>query len=161
MALNMQPNIIAGILSRRTGRPDQVAVHRREDFCGAGMDNARYQVKVGFKNDGDDNGGRRDILVCEKEGIPILDHFIENTQVAHIVQEYNGAVLQHHAPAGAIRCEQNSNAFCLSARVEPRGRGTRMDPTEVALINDGPRGVPWPSLADLKSELWVFEQGQP
>ena len=52
MALNMQPNIIAGILSKRTGRPVKWQFTRREDFCGAGIDNARYHVKVGFKKDG-------------------------------------------------------------------------------------------------------------
>jgi xanthine dehydrogenase molybdenum-binding subunit len=148
MALNMQPNIIAGILSKRTGKPVKWQFTRREDFCGAGMDNARYQVKVGFKNDGAITAVAATSWFGRK-GFAHLGHFVENTRVLHSLQESNGAVL-NIMPGSAFRCEQNMNAFCLGAVLNHVAEALEMDPTEVALKNDGVEGRPMADLADLK-----------
>ena len=53
---------------------------------------------------------------------------------------------------GALRCEQNSNAFCLSAVLNHVAEALCMDPTEVAVRNDGIEGHPMAELADLKGD---------
>ena len=148
MALNMQPNIIAGILSKRTGRPVKWQFTRREDFCGAGIDYARYRMKVGFKKDGTITAVAGASWFA-KEGFSHLAHFVENSRVRHILQEFNGAVL-NVMPGSAIRCEQNSNAFCFAAVLNHVAEALEMDPIEVALKNDGVDGVPMVDLADSK-----------
>lgn len=150
MALNMQPNIIAGILAKRTGRPVKWQFTRREDFCGAGLDNARYDMKVGFKDDGTITAVKGTSWFARK-GFSHLAHFVENTRVRHVLQEFNGAVL-NIMPGSAIRCEQNSNAFCLAAVLNRVAEALDMDPTEVALKNDGVDGRPMADLEDLKRE---------
>jgi CO/xanthine dehydrogenase Mo-binding subunit len=151
MALNMQPNIIAGILSKRTGRPVRWQFTRREDFCGASIDNARYHIKVGFKNDGRITAVSGTSWFARK-GFSHLAHFIENTCVPNILQEYNGAVLNIMIGT-AIRCEQLGNVYCLTAVINRVAEALGMDPIEVALRNDGIEGVPMAELTDLKRTL--------
>lgn len=148
MALNMQPNIIAGILAKRTGRPVKWQFTRREDFCGGGIDNARYHIKAGFRNDGSITAVSASSWFGRK-GFTHLAHFIENTKVANICQEFNGAVL-NIMPGSALRCEQVSNLFCLTAVINRVAEALEMDPIEVALINDGLDGRPMSELDDLK-----------
>ena len=150
MALNMQPNIIAGILSRRTGKPVKWQFTRREDFAGAGMDNARYEVKVGFKNDGTITAVAATSWFS-KEGFSHTDHFVENTKVRHLLQESNGAVC-NILPGHAIRCEQNMNVFCFTAVCGHVAETLGIDPTELALKNDGVEGHAMAELAALKRE---------
>ncbi len=151
MALNMQPNIIAGVLSKRTGRPIRWQFTRREDFAGAGIDNARYHIKVGFKNDGTITAVAGTSWFARK-GFSHLAHFLENTRVEHVLQEFNGAALNIMVGT-AIRCEQLSNVFCLSAVLNRVAEALKMDPTEVALKNDGLEGKPMAELSELKTAL--------
>jgi len=151
MALNMQPNIIAGIFSKRTGKPVKWQFTRREDFCGAGIDNARYHVRVGFKNDGAITAVAATSWFARK-GFAHLGHFVENTRVRHILQESNGAVC-NIMPGSAFRCEQNMNALCLGAVLNRVAEALGMDPTEVALKNDGAEGHTIAELSKHRREL--------
>ena len=148
MALNMAPNYIAGILSKRTGRPVRWQFSRREDFCGAGMDNARYEVKAGIRKDGSIAAVAATSWFA-KEGLSHMDHFVENTKVRHWLQASNGAVL-NILPGHAIRCEQNMNAYCFVATLGHVAEALGMDPTELALKNDGVEGHAMAELVDLK-----------
>ena len=139
MALAMQPNYIAGILSKRTGRPVKWQFSRREDFAGAGIDNARYTAKVGFKNDGTITAVTGTSWFS-KDGNSHANHFIENTKVRNVGQECNGAVcniLHGHA----LRCEQNPYAFFFTAVMGHVAEALEMDPIELALKNDGSDGL--------------------
>ena len=156
MDLNMQPNIIAGILSKRTGRPVKWQFTRREDFCGAGVDNARYDVKVGFKTDGTITAVAATSWFA-RDGYVHLGHFVENTRVRHLLERSNGADC-NIMPGSAFRCEQNPNAFCLAAVLNRVAEALSMDPTEVALRNDGAEGHTLAELADLKRRLGFPER---
>jgi xanthine dehydrogenase molybdenum-binding subunit len=147
MPLNMAPNYIAGILSKRTGKPVKWLFSRREDFCGAGMDNSRFHVKVGFKTDGSITAVAAQAKFS-KEGWAHCDHFIENTKIRHVLQESQGAIA-NILPGHAFRCEQNMNAFCLTATFQHVADALGKDPTELALINDGHEGH---AMADLVKE---------
>jgi CO/xanthine dehydrogenase Mo-binding subunit len=138
MPMNMQGHFISGILSRRTGRPIKWQFSRREDFCGAGMDNARYEVKVGFKKNGEITAVAAK-SVFGNEGWAHTDHFIENTKVHHVLQESHGAIANIFM-GQATRCEQMMNAYCFTATMLRVAEALEMDPTEVALVNDGCEG---------------------
>ena len=148
MALNMQPNYIAGIISKRTGKPVRWLFSRREDFAGAGMENAKYRVKVGFRNDGTITAVRATSWFS-MDGYTHMDHFLENTTVRHLHQECNGAIcniLHGHA----FRCEQNANVTCLNAVFGHVAEALRVDPTLLALKNDGCDGHPMAELGPMK-----------
>jgi CO/xanthine dehydrogenase Mo-binding subunit len=139
MALTMQPNYIAGILSRRTGRAIKWRFDRREDFAGAGIDNARYAVRAGFRNDGTITAVTGTSWFA-KDGNAHANHFIENSRIRNVGQECNGAVcniLHGHA----LRCEQNPHAFFFTAVFGHVAEALDMDPTELALNNDGCDGI--------------------
>jgi xanthine dehydrogenase molybdenum-binding subunit len=111
------------------------------------MDNARYKVKVGFKNNGEITAVAATSWFS-KEGLSHTDHFLENTTVRHLLQECNGAVC-NILPGHAFRCEQNMNVFCFTAICGHVAEALGMDPTEVALKNDGCEGH---AMADLAAE---------
>ena len=150
MALNMQPNIIAGILSKRTGKPVKWQFTRREDFCGAGMDNARYHVKAGFRNNGEITAIHATSWFS-REGLSHTDHFVENSKIINIVQESNGAICNIFT-GWAIRCEQNMNCYCFSAVLNHVAEALGMDPTRLALINDGCEGHAMADIGEWKSK---------
>jgi xanthine dehydrogenase molybdenum-binding subunit len=148
MALTMQPNYIAGILSKRTGKPVRWQFDRREDFAGSGLDYARYLVKAGVKNDGTIVAVAASSWFA-KEGYSHIEHFIENTRVLDLVQECNGAVC-NVLYGTSIRCEQIPNVFCLTAVFGHVAEALGMDPTELALKNDGCDGRPMSELGPEK-----------
>ena len=139
MALTMQPNYVAGILSKRTGRAVKWQFSRREDFAGAGIDNARYKVKVGFKNDGTITAVTGTSWFT-KDGNSHANHFIENTRVRHVGQECKGAVC-NILHGQALRCEQNPYAFFFTAVMGHVAEATGVDPTDLAIKNDGADGT--------------------
>jgi len=150
-AWNMGPNYIAGILSKRTGRPVKWMFTRREDFYGAGMDDSRYEIKVGIKKDGTITAVHAKATFSER-GLSHTDHFIENSKIANLYQESQGAVL-NILKGHAIRCEQNMNAFCFNSVLGHVAEALEMDPTEVALINDGCEGHAMADLVAKKLDL--------
>lgn len=150
MAWNMGPNYIAGILSKRTGRPVKWVFNRREDFYGGGMDDCRHEIKVGTKKDGTITAVSAK-ATFSKEGWAHTDHFVENTKITNIYQESQGAVL-NIMPGHAIRCEQNMNALCLTAVFDHVAEALEMDPVELALKNDGCEGHAMSDLLSKKRE---------
>lgn len=148
MALTMQPNYVAGILARRTRRPVKWQFTRREDFAGAGIDNARYQAKVGFKKDGSITAVTGTSWFT-KDGNSHANQFIENTKVRNVGQICNGAVC-NILHGQALRCEQNPYAFFFTAVMGHVAEALSMDPTELALRNDGADGIPMAELVEDK-----------
>jgi CO/xanthine dehydrogenase Mo-binding subunit len=148
MALTMQPNYVAGILSKRTGKAVKWQFTRREDFAGAGIDNARYAVKAGFKNDGTITAVTGTSWFT-KDGNSHANHFIENTRVRNVGQECKGAVC-NILHGQAVRCEQNPYAFFFTAIMGYVSEALEMDPIELALKNDGADGVPMAELSPHK-----------
>jgi xanthine dehydrogenase molybdenum-binding subunit len=156
MDLNMQPNIIAGIISKKTLRPVRWQFTRREDFCGAGVDNARYDVKAGFKTDGTITAVAATSWFA-RGGYVHMGHFVENTRVRHLLEQSNGGDC-NIMPGSAFRCEQNMNAFCMAAVLNRVAEALGMDPTEVAIKNDGSEGHAMAELGDLKRRLGFPER---
>jgi len=147
MSWNEGPNYIAGLLSKRTGRPVKWMFTRREDFYGGSMDDAIYDAKVGFKKDGTVTAVKSK-AVFSRDGWNHSDHLAENTQVPNIHADSEGAYL-NVMPMHAIRCEQQMNCFFITAVFDHVADALGMDPVEVALKNDGCHGH---KMADLMAE---------
>lgn len=75
-----------------------------------------------------------------KDGNSQANHFIENTKVRNVGQEWDGAlcnILHGHA----LQCEQTPYAFFFTAVMGHVEEAPEMDPTELALKNDGCDGL--------------------
>jgi len=156
MSWNMGPNYIAGLLSKRTGRPVKWMFTRREDFFGGSMDNATYYAKVGFKNDGTITA-IKSLATFSRDGWNHSDHLAENTKIPNIHADSKGAYL-NIMPMHAIRCEQNMNTYFLGAVFDRVAAELGMDPTELALKNDGCHGHAMSDLMDEKRKLGFPER---
>ena len=125
MALNMQPNYIAGHLLQKDRKARQVAVRQEGRFLrAAGMDHARYMVKVGFKNDGDDTAVAAVVLVLEGRAI-LTSIILWRTRRSSISFRSATAPSATFCMGRAIRCEQIPNVYLFHGRIRPCGRGPR------------------------------------
>ena len=138
---NMGGHYCAGLLAKRTGRPVKWSFSRREDFYGGEMDEGSYHYRAGAKKDGT-------ITVVEISSVlsnqwfPVfgtVTHFLENTRIPNIHGKLK-AVQINKGINVPTRCEQNTNAMNLTLVFDRIASALGMDPTEVALRNDGAEG---------------------
>jgi CO/xanthine dehydrogenase Mo-binding subunit len=129
---------VSAILARRTGRPVKWAFNRREDFVFGSMDAQVASVKVGIKNDG--------LIIAidmksvfENTGNFSEEHFLENTRIPNI-RSLNLTARVNKPPTIAIRCEQLPMCFAFTHVFNHVAAALNMDPTDVALKNDGAEG---------------------
>ncbi|MFP3975704.1 MAG: xanthine dehydrogenase family protein molybdopterin-binding subunit [Chloroflexota bacterium] len=159
MPWNMGGHYCAAVAARRTGRPVKWVFNRREDFYGGEMDLGVYYFKVGAKLDGTITAvqGR---AVMANLGLPafgVVKHFIENTKVPHIYGR-TYAVQVNKGPTTAVRCEQNANCHSFTMVFNQVAGELGLDPTEVALKNDGAEGHDMAWLSEKKKELGFQER---
>ncbi|NLE73712.1 MAG: xanthine dehydrogenase family protein molybdopterin-binding subunit [Actinobacteria bacterium] len=144
-------HVISAILSKRTGRPVKTLYDRRDTFYGLSQDaEANTKFKVGFNKDGTITAVKLDTIVA-KMGQYGIDHFMDNTRIPNLLLNYLEAQC-NIPPAWWMRCEQNHNAFCLSAVFDHVADALEMDPVEVALKNDGVEGRDMAYLAAFKKD---------
>lgn len=151
---NMGGQYCAGLVARRTGRPVKWSFTRREDFYGGEMDEGAYYFKVGAKKDGTITAV--DVTaVLSNQWFPvfgILHHILENTKIPHVYGKLK-AVQVNKGINVPTRCEQNSNAMNLTLVFDRVADLVGMDPTEVALKNDGAEGHDLEWLNRYKAEM--------
>ena len=145
---SMIPQCVSAILARRTGRPVKWVFNRRDCFYMGQMDDMVSYFKVGFKNDGT-------ITAVDVRTIytnlltEAANHLLENTRIPNLHSE--GTALQvNRGPVMALRCEQAPPAFGLIHLFNHVAGELGMDPTEVALKNDGADGKDMSYLAEFK-----------
>jgi len=153
-AWNLGGMYCAAVMARRTGRPVKWVFSRREDFYGGEMDTGIFYVKVGAKLDGT-------ITAVEERGVVvnqnlpvfgIAKHFIENTRVPH-VRGRTENVWVNKGPNVPTRCEQNINCYSVNLVTNRVAAELGLDPSEVALKNDGAEGHDIEWLNKRKAEL--------
>jgi len=147
---NLGPLYCAGMVAKRMERPVKYVLTRRDDFYEGSMDQGVYFVKVGFKNDGT-------ITAIETTAYlvnaiwpffhPTL-HFAENTRVCNIKGQTKSIWINksHTVP---IRCEMLPTCLTIATVMDRVAAELGMDPTEVALKNDG---------ADEHDMSWLNEE---
>jgi xanthine dehydrogenase molybdenum-binding subunit len=148
MDYSMVPQYVSALMARRTSRPVKWVFNRRDDFTFGQMDVMTSDFKVGAKRDGTITAVEiRSVYAnCSFEG---ASHLLENTKIPNIRSETTLAQV-NKGPTMAIRCEQSPPCFCLSQVFNHVAAALGMDPTEVALINDGVEGRDIDALAGFK-----------
>ena len=138
MALNMQPNYIAGILSKRTGKPVKWQFTRREDFCGRGHGQRTVRGEGRLQD-----GRRRSRPWPPHPGSPrtAIAHstILSRTRRSAIsVRSATAPSATYARPRLPLRAEPE-RLFLHRAFLGHVAEALGMDPTELALKNDGCR----------------------
>lgn len=150
---NMAGHYCGGIIAKRTSRPVKWTMNRREDFYGGSMDEGAYFYKVGAKKDGTITAVWGDAILSNQI-YPVFNpikHFIENTRVPNIYCKHK-VVMVNKGFTVPTRCEQNSAAHFIGMVFDHVAGGLGLDPTEVALKNDGAEGKDMDWLNQQKKE---------
>ena len=144
---------ITSLLSRRTGRAVKLAFNRRDDFYGGSVDAGVHNFKVGAKKDGTITAVAIKSIYANGPKAPEphlgIGHFIENSKIPNLFKE-NIAGIVNKGPVTAVRCEQLPNTFCFNMVFSHVAAELKLDPTEVALKNDGYEGHDTAYLAEFK-----------
>ncbi len=154
MAWNLGGSYCAAVVSKRTGRPVKWTFGRREDFYGGEMDIGTYYYKVGTKLDGTITAVKAR-AVMPNQTLPvfgIVKHIIDNTRIPNVYGKLE-AVRVNKGPTVPVRCEQNANCHSMTLVFNHVADALGMDPTEVALKNDGAEGHDITWLNEKKREL--------
>jgi xanthine dehydrogenase molybdenum-binding subunit len=138
---NMAGHYCAAVLARRTGRPVKWTFTRREDFFGGEMDEGFYRFKVGAKRDGTITAVEGTAILANQlwPVFHFLKHLVENTRIPNISGRIF-VVMTNKGPNVPTRCEQNANTHSQTLIFDHVAAELGLDPTLVALENDGADG---------------------
>lgn len=151
---NMGGHYCAALVAKRTGRPVKWIFCRREDFCGGQMDEGVYFYKVGVKKGGEITAVKVRAILSNLlfPVFGVAKHLIENTKIPNVYGKIE-AVQTNKGLNVPTRCEQASNSYSLTFILSHVADALGMDPTEVAIINDGANGHDIKWLNNQKREL--------
>jgi len=141
---------VSAILSRRSGRPVKWLFNREEDFVFGSMDAMTTDFAIGFKETGAITGVKLKTYF-ENTGFPPETHLLENTNIANIEAKSLTARV-NKGPTIAIRCEQMPATFAINHIFARVSAELNMDPTRVALVNDGVEGKDMAFLDQFKKD---------
>lgn len=141
---------ISAILAKRTRRPVKWVFNRRDDFAFGSEDAMVTYFKVGVKTDGTIIAVKLK-TIYENTGYWAEAHLLENTSIANIEAE-NITAQVNKPPLTAIRCEVLPAVFVMARLFNHVAAELGMDPTEVALKNDGAEGEHIAHLEEFKRE---------
>ncbi len=142
---------LAALLAKKTDRPVKLLLNRAETFYGESGDMMKSHFRVGAKKDGTitavDMKNLFDVYMCT----PGIEHLIDNSQIPNLRCEGVTADVSK-ANAWWCRCEQLPNVFCFTLIFDHVADALGLDPTEVALKNDGCDGKGMEYLRKYKRE---------
>jgi CO/xanthine dehydrogenase Mo-binding subunit len=144
-------NTLAVLLAKKAGQPVKLLFDRAEKFYGESSDIMEGYFKVGFKKDGTITAVHMKNIFAVFWCCPGIEHFIENTKIPHL-KCHVIPVDVSKAPAWWCRCEQLPNALCLTVIFDHVAGELGLDPTMVALKNDGCEGHDMNWLSKQKKE---------
>jgi xanthine dehydrogenase molybdenum-binding subunit len=144
-------NILAALLAKKTRKPVKLVYDRSEAFFGESGDMMVSHFKVGAMNDGTITAVHLKNVFGVYMCTPGVEHLIDNTRIPNLLCESVVADVSK-GPAWWCRCEQLPNCFCLTLVFDHVAEELNLDPTEVALKNDGCEGEDTAYLANYKRE---------
>ena len=144
-------NVLAVLSAQKVGSPVKLLFDRSEKFYGESGDMMLSTFKVGAKNDGTITAVQANNIFAVFMCTPGIGHFVENTRIPNLKFENTIADVSK-APAWWCRCEQLPNTFCLTLVFDHVAAELELDPTLVALKNDGCEGKDMTYLADYKKK---------
>jgi CO/xanthine dehydrogenase Mo-binding subunit len=144
-------NVMTVLLAKKTDKPVKLVLNRAENFYGFSGDNMVCYFKVGALKNGTITAVEMknifDVFMCT----PGIDHFIDNTRIPNL--KCQGMTVDvSKPPSWWCRCEQLPNTFCLTLVFDHVADALGLDPTEVALKNDGCDGHDMSYLSQYKRE---------
>lgn len=144
-------NILATLLSRKTGRPVKLLYDRRDTFFGESGDMSIGEFKVGFMNDGTITAVQIKNIFAVYLAATGMDHFVDNTRIPNLACEAIPVDVSI-GPAWWARCEHLTSCLCLTLVFDHVAAALLMDPIDVALKNDGCNGHDTSYLEQYKHE---------
>jgi len=138
---------MAAVLARRAGgRPVKLLYDESSFYCG-GDEFGSYRCKVGAKKDGTITAYHWDVTGQRNPGI---DKTFECTKIPNIRGSQTWALTNK----GFTECFRHGAACCVPHNVmfDRVAAEFGLDPTEVALINDGCQGHDWKWITDYQKE---------
>jgi len=144
-------NVLSALLSKRTNRPVKMVYNRKETFFGESGDMMVSYFKVGTNNDGTITAVQIKNVFAVYMQTPGIEHFKENTRIPNLSCKALTADVSK-GPAWWDRCEQLPNVFCLTLVFDHIAAELGLDPTAVALRNDGFEGHDMTYLSKYKQE---------
>ncbi len=144
-------NVLAVLTAKRAGRPVKLLFSRAEKFYGESGDMMVSYFKVGTKNDGTITAVDIKNIFAVFQCTPGVEHLVDNTRIPNLRCNAITADVSK-APAWWARCEQIPNSFCLTLVFDHVAAELDLDPTLVALKNDGCEGHDMDWLSKYKKE---------
>ncbi len=144
-------NTLAVLLARKTQRPVKLTLNRAENFYGESGDVMVCDFKVGAKKDGTITAVAMKNVFANYMCTTGVEHLVDNTKIPNLKCEGITAHV-NKPPAWWCRCEQLPNVFCQTLIFDHVADALGLDPTDVALINDGCKGHEKSFLDDFKRE---------
>jgi xanthine dehydrogenase molybdenum-binding subunit len=138
---NLGPLYCAAMVSKRTGRPVKYVFNRREDFFGGSMDDGVYYAKIGYKLDGTITAVEASyyLVNCIWSVFHPVLHLLDNTKIPHLYGQTK-SVSVNKGPTVPTRCEMLAPVLTQTMVLDHVAAELGMDPTELALKNDGGEG---------------------
>jgi len=149
-------NVLAVLLARKAHRPVKLVLNRAETFYGFSGDLMDSRFKVGMRKDGRITAVQMNNRFANYMCTTGVEHLVDNTRIADLRCE-GTTVFVNKPPAWWNRCEQLPNVFCQTVIFDHVADALKMDPTEVALLNDGCEGRDKSYLAEFQRQHG-FEQ---
>ena len=144
-------NVLTVLMAKKAGRPVKLLFDRAEKFYGESGDMMVSYFKVGAKRDGTITAVDMKNIFAVFQCTPGAEHFVDNTRIANLRCLAITADVSK-APAWWDRCEQLPNVFCLTMVFDHVAAELGLDPTEVALKNDGCEGHGMEFLTEYKEK---------
>ena len=132
-------NVLAALLARRADRPVKLVLNRAENFYGFSGDLMVSKFKVGARRDGTITAVHMKNLFANYMCTTGVEHLVDNTRIVNLKCE-GTTVFVNKPPAWWNRCEQLPNVFCQTLIFDHVADELGLDPTQVALANDGCNG---------------------
>ena len=149
-------HILTAMVAKRTGKTVKLLLSPREShFFNGNLDTGNYRYKIGAKKDGTITAVK--INGTFVNGPPgwmpyeAMDHLLENTSIKNLLIENIGAYVNTWLVC-SYRCEQTPNTLSMNLVFNRVAAVLGMDPTEVALKNDGTHGKDKKYLSELKNK---------
>jgi CO/xanthine dehydrogenase Mo-binding subunit len=132
-------NVLTVLLAQRTRKPVKLVLNRAETFYGESGDMMTGRFKVGAKKDGSITAVEMKNVFGNYMCTTGMEHLIENSRIPNLKCEGITTNVSK-PPAWWCRCEQLPNVFCQTLIYDHVADALALDPTEVALRNDGCEG---------------------
>lgn len=144
-------NTLAVLTARKAQRAVKLLFDRAEKFYGESGDMMVSYFKVGAKRDGTITAVEMKNIFAVFQCTPGVEHLLENTRIPNLKCQAVTADVSK-GPAWWDRCEQLPNTFCLTLIFDHVAAELGLDPTLVALKNDGCEGHGMDWLSRYKKE---------